>query len=230
MLCSISSFLPLLCKRCVVKCVHDFRWVCHKFSRFRFCYTRLLPTTAACYIAQPQRYLRNVFAVLESLHWLGVSFGLTSSLFAFWSRNKMSPVYLRQTANSLTGEHTTIMLKVRSSDNKSASMQNFYRVTRGGRVCDLHRDLYFIFYLWTRVAWSLLYRMGCAHVGWERDGSELECDRIARHILWQRQRAATAFCNIWFHCALSFFTHPHSAATTVLTGTRAHHLSKQLFA
>ncbi|KAI8837801.1 GNAT acetyltransferase 2-domain-containing protein [Chytridium lagenaria] len=47
----------------------------------------------------------------ERLHWLGVSYGLTPSLFRFWKRAGYTPVYLRQTTNELTGEHTSIMLK-----------------------------------------------------------------------------------------------------------------------
>ncbi|KAI9205764.1 GNAT acetyltransferase 2-domain-containing protein [Polychytrium aggregatum] len=47
----------------------------------------------------------------EHLHWLGVSYGVTASLHKFWKRCGFSPVYLRQTANDLTGEHTCIMLK-----------------------------------------------------------------------------------------------------------------------
>ncbi|CAN3374470.1 hypothetical protein DIURU_000655 [Diutina rugosa] len=45
------------------------------------------------------------------LHYLGVSYGLTPSLHKFWKRAGYVPVYLRQTANELTGEHTTVMLK-----------------------------------------------------------------------------------------------------------------------
>ncbi|CAN6640335.1 RNA cytidine acetyltransferase [Trichomonascus vanleenenianus] len=48
----------------------------------------------------------------EFLHYLGVSYGLTNELFKFWNRSKFAPVYLRQTANDLTGEHTCVMLKV----------------------------------------------------------------------------------------------------------------------
>jgi N-acetyltransferase 10 len=44
------------------------------------------------------------------LHYLGVSFGLTPQLHKFWKNNKFSPVYLRQTANDLTGEHTSVMI------------------------------------------------------------------------------------------------------------------------
>ncbi|SCU85526.1 LADA_0D08064g1_1 [Lachancea dasiensis] len=46
------------------------------------------------------------------LHYLGVSYGLTSSLHKFWKNNRFIPVYLRQTANDLTGEHTCVMLNV----------------------------------------------------------------------------------------------------------------------
>merc|ERR1719348_2060818 len=48
----------------------------------------------------------------EDLHYLGVSFGLTSSLLRFWKRSGFVPTYIRQTKNDLTGEHTMIMLKV----------------------------------------------------------------------------------------------------------------------
>jgi len=47
----------------------------------------------------------------ERLHWVGTSFGLTENLLNFWSRLGMRMVYLRQTANDLTGEHTAIMLR-----------------------------------------------------------------------------------------------------------------------
>jgi N-acetyltransferase 10 len=47
----------------------------------------------------------------ERLHWLGVSYGLTLNLFNFWRRGGYLPVYLRQTANDLTAEHTAIMLR-----------------------------------------------------------------------------------------------------------------------
>jgi N-acetyltransferase 10 len=46
-----------------------------------------------------------------SLHWLGVSYGLTPDLLRYWKRAQFAPVYLRQTANELTGEHTCIMLR-----------------------------------------------------------------------------------------------------------------------
>ncbi|PHH83277.1 hypothetical protein CDD82_2457 [Ophiocordyceps australis] len=47
----------------------------------------------------------------EPLDYMGVSYGLTPSLHKFWKRATFSPVYLRQTANDLTGEHTCVMLR-----------------------------------------------------------------------------------------------------------------------
>jgi len=47
----------------------------------------------------------------EPLHYIGVSFGLTLPLLNFWDKNGFTPVYVRQTKNDLTGEHTCIMLK-----------------------------------------------------------------------------------------------------------------------
>jgi N-acetyltransferase 10 len=47
----------------------------------------------------------------DRLHWLGVSFGTTPSLFNFWRKAHFRLVYLRQTANDITGEHTVIMLR-----------------------------------------------------------------------------------------------------------------------
>jgi N-acetyltransferase 10 len=52
----------------------------------------------------------------DRLHWLGTSFGLTESLLGFWARSGLHLVYMRQTANDLTGEHTVVML--RSLDTK----------------------------------------------------------------------------------------------------------------
>jgi N-acetyltransferase 10 len=47
----------------------------------------------------------------ERLHWIGVSYGLTSQLLNFWSRKGFKACYLRQTKNELTGEHSCIVLK-----------------------------------------------------------------------------------------------------------------------
>ncbi|KAF2171675.1 hypothetical protein M409DRAFT_63298 [Zasmidium cellare ATCC 36951] len=50
-----------------------------------------------------------------SLDYIGVSYGLTQPLHKFWQRSNFVPVYLRQTANELTGEHTCVMLRTLES-------------------------------------------------------------------------------------------------------------------
>jgi N-acetyltransferase 10 len=45
------------------------------------------------------------------LDWIGTSFGLTLPLLKFWSRAGMRMLYLRQTKNELTGEHSAIMVR-----------------------------------------------------------------------------------------------------------------------
>lgn len=47
----------------------------------------------------------------EKLDYLGVSYGLTPELLKFWKRNKFVPVYVRQSASDITGEHSCIMLR-----------------------------------------------------------------------------------------------------------------------
>ena len=47
----------------------------------------------------------------ERLHWVGSSFGVTKQLFNFWKGLGFCPVYLRQTANDVTGENTLIVIR-----------------------------------------------------------------------------------------------------------------------
>ncbi|KAM9854883.1 RNA cytidine acetyltransferase [Aulostomus maculatus] len=47
----------------------------------------------------------------ERLDYLGVSYGLTAQLLKFWKKAGYTPVYLRQTPNDLTGEHSCVMVK-----------------------------------------------------------------------------------------------------------------------
>lgn len=53
----------------------------------------------------------------QSLDYLGVSFGLTPPLHKFWKRASFAPVYLRQTPNELTGEHTCVMIRTLTHNN-----------------------------------------------------------------------------------------------------------------
>ena len=57
----------------------------------------------------------------DALDYLGVSYGLTQSLHKFWKRSSFAPVYLRQTANELTGEHSCVMLRPLSASKSTDS-------------------------------------------------------------------------------------------------------------
>ncbi|CAM6087692.1 unnamed protein product [Calypogeia fissa] len=62
----------------------------------------------------------------EKLHYLGVSFGLTQSLFNFWQKLNFLPVYIRQTANDITGECTCVTLRaLESNEVESANSTNW---------------------------------------------------------------------------------------------------------
>lgn len=55
----------------------------------------------------------------EKLDYLGVSYGLTNQLLKFWKKSEFVPVYLRQSPNDLTGEHSCIMLKVLNHESST---------------------------------------------------------------------------------------------------------------
>jgi N-acetyltransferase 10 len=57
----------------------------------------------------------------DTLDYIGVSYGLTPPLHKFWKRTFFAPVYLRQTANELTGEHSCVMLRTLSSGSSDTS-------------------------------------------------------------------------------------------------------------
>ena len=56
-----------------------------------------------------------------SIDYLGVAFGLTAKLFRFWSKNGFGSLYIRQSKNDTTGEHSIIMIKPL---NKEESLDN----------------------------------------------------------------------------------------------------------
>lgn len=63
----------------------------------------------------------------DQLDYLGVSYGLTRPLHKFWTRSQFAPVYLRQTANDLTGEHSCVMLRpLKTSANTDSSWLSAY--------------------------------------------------------------------------------------------------------
>jgi N-acetyltransferase 10 len=67
----------------------------------------------------------------DNLDYVGVSYGLTQPLHKFWKRASFVPVYLRQTPNELTGEHSCVMLRpLETAQDKSwlgAFARDFHR-------------------------------------------------------------------------------------------------------
>lgn len=55
----------------------------------------------------------------ENLDYIGVSFGITEQLLKFWKRSSFVPVYIRQTSNDITGEHSCIMLYKINTDQQT---------------------------------------------------------------------------------------------------------------
>eukprot|EP00112_Aurelia_sp_Birch-Aquarium-sp1_P011190 Seg2357.3 transcript_id=Seg2357.3/GoldUCD/mRNA.D3Y31 product="RNA cytidine acetyltransferase" protein_id=Seg2357.3/GoldUCD/D3Y31 len=75
---------------------------------------------------QPRKNLPPLLSKLseraaEKLDYVGVSYGLTAELLRFWKKSDFVPVYVRQTANNLTGEHTCIMLRALNEDGLSSN-------------------------------------------------------------------------------------------------------------
>jgi len=63
----------------------------------------------------------------EKLDYLGVSYGLTSPLLKFWKKSNFVPVYLRQSANELTGENSCIMLRTLNNESNQTWLQEYWR-------------------------------------------------------------------------------------------------------
>lgn len=55
----------------------------------------------------------------DLLDYVGVSYGLTDQLHKFWKKSGFVPVYLRQTATELTGEHSCVMIKTLAGKDTS---------------------------------------------------------------------------------------------------------------
>ena len=51
------------------------------------------------------------------IYYLGTSFGLTNNLFNFWNKNGYKPLYIAMNSNSITGEHSCIMIKPLNEGN-----------------------------------------------------------------------------------------------------------------
>ncbi|XP_017889177.1 RNA cytidine acetyltransferase [Ceratina calcarata] len=62
----------------------------------------------------------------ESLDYIGVSYGVTEQLLKFWKRAGFVPVYLRQTTNDITGEHSCIMIYKINSEHEEVKWLQAY--------------------------------------------------------------------------------------------------------
>jgi N-acetyltransferase 10 len=71
--------------------------------------------------SMPPLFLKPSERRPDTLDYIGVSYGLTQPLHKFWKRAKFAPVYLRQTPNDLTGEHTCVMLRTLSTGTSDGS-------------------------------------------------------------------------------------------------------------
>ena len=63
----------------------------------------------------------------QPIDYLGVSYGLSADLLKFWKKNQYLPVYLRQTASDLTGEHSCIMIKTIQTAEQTPWLFSFYQ-------------------------------------------------------------------------------------------------------
>eukprot|EP01101_Sappina_pedata_P010021 TRINITY_DN6209_c0_g1_i1.p1 TRINITY_DN6209_c0_g1~~TRINITY_DN6209_c0_g1_i1.p1 ORF type:complete len:1101 (-),score=571.46 TRINITY_DN6209_c0_g1_i1:37-3276(-) len=55
--------------------------------------------------------LEQIKPLDREIHYLGVSFGMSTDLLKFWKKNGFSTAYIRLTPNEITGEHSCVMLK-----------------------------------------------------------------------------------------------------------------------
>ncbi|EMC95243.1 hypothetical protein BAUCODRAFT_72924 [Baudoinia panamericana UAMH 10762] len=76
--------------------------------------------------AMPPLFARLSERKPAGLEYIGVSYGLTQPLHKFWKRAGFVPVYLRQTPNDLTGEHTAVMLRTLETASSDPSWLGAY--------------------------------------------------------------------------------------------------------
>jgi N-acetyltransferase 10 len=57
------------------------------------------------------------------IEYLGVAFGLTPKLYRFWGKNGFSPLYIRQSKNNTTGEHSVIMIKPLTGNSSEETLR-----------------------------------------------------------------------------------------------------------
>ncbi|XP_034951913.1 RNA cytidine acetyltransferase [Chelonus insularis] len=99
-------------------------------------------------IIQPRTSLPSLLLKLserrpERLDYIGVSYGLTEPLLKFWKKLDFVPVYVGQTTNDITGEHSCIMLsKVIIDEDQDFSWLDEYWADFRRRFVNLLSDTF----------------------------------------------------------------------------------------
>jgi N-acetyltransferase 10 len=75
--------------------------------------------------SMPPLFSRLSEIASPKLDYVGVSYGMTPPLHKFWTAAHFVPVYMRQTANDLTGEHTCVMLRILDAGNDATWLSDF---------------------------------------------------------------------------------------------------------
>ena len=87
---------------------------------------------------KPKKGLQPIMQSLSKrkplpVHYLSTSYGITPQLFNFWKKSGFSSLYIRQTLNELTGEHTCVMLKpILSQAAKEITIPKFLQASSEG--------------------------------------------------------------------------------------------------
>ena len=68
------------------------------------------------------------------IYYLGTSFGLTNNLFNFWQKNGYKPLYIAMNSNSITGEHSCIMIKPLNEGNIKLLTEDINNLNDGQKI------------------------------------------------------------------------------------------------
>ena len=82
-------------------------------------------------------------AIENKLDYIGVSFGATSKLLRFWTRNGFIPLHISLERNTISGEYSVILVKPLSEKAKKLTeMLNYeFRLRILGSLMDVHFDI-----------------------------------------------------------------------------------------
>ena len=86
-----------------------------------------------------KKKLKPLLSKLEDIkppfiYYLGTSFGLTNNLFNFWQKNGYKPLYIAMNSNSITGEHSCIMIKPLNEGNIKLLTEDINNLNDGQKI------------------------------------------------------------------------------------------------